>query len=299
MARKKPQGILDSITDYAKSVTDIWKDGPKDFLQLTKAKQATRSVVGTGAAALDLYGTAGLAGSFARNVAIPSTMVASPATKSRAEKEGLARFARDAAIVGATAGVGRGAAAGVRAVQTGRVVNPVAAASNVVRGQKVIVHGSRTKGIQQLLPNAGSRALPDEKVLFGFDPRKNQTWVITRQANSYATQQASSKGSIYVAKVPKRGTKILKDTDHKLAKNTKFESVVRVSKKPGKVVKEIPSYDMNANTGDEFLEANRALQRALNRAGVVPRKTANADKFIPTMKRLVKPKPPRKFYPAP
>lgn len=305
MARK-PKGIKDDIWGVVRGVSDFvtgTQRNPMEMPQVTQFRNTARTVVGTGAKAADLYVSGGLAGSFVRNVAIPASMVASPATKSRAEREGLKSFAVDAAAAGvgfgAAAGVTKGAKIYASAVKSGSVVNPVAATMNVLSGQKVIVHGSRTQGIQQLLPNAGSRALPNEKVLFGFDPRKNQAWHLIRQANSYATQQASSKGSIYVAKVPKKGTKVLKNTDHKLAKNTKFESVVDVSKKPGKVIKEIPSYDINANTVEGYLETYKALQKALNRAGVAPRKNANADKLIPTIKRLVKPKRPRKFYPAP
>ena len=43
-----------------------------------------------------------------------------------------------AAGIGATAAVG----AGVAAVRSGRVVNPVAAARNLAKGEKVVVHGT-------------------------------------------------------------------------------------------------------------------------------------------------------------
>lgn len=166
MARRKPKGITDAIADYIKSTADVFdrRQRPMEMPQVTQFRDVTRSVVKTGATAADLYFTGGLAGSFQRNVMVPGTMIASPATKARAEEQGLKRFVKDAAIVGATAGAGRAVVGGVRAVQAGKVVNPVAKAKNVIKGEKVVVVGTKSNpvlaGVQKSNPKSG---VPDLK----------------------------------------------------------------------------------------------------------------------------------------
>lgn len=74
--------------------------------------------------------------------------------------------------VGAAGAIG----AGVAAVKSGRVVNPVAAAQNLVKGERVIVHGTANpiKG-KTLQPTSGSNysaiAKGNEPMVFGFNPR--------------------------------------------------------------------------------------------------------------------------------
>jgi len=175
--------------------------------------------------------------------------------------------------VGATAAIGAGIAASVgaarvagKAVQSGRVVNPVAAARNIISGERVVLHGSPKSGLPVLKPSTGSKTLPDQSVLFSWNPRKpNMSNVIHSKAVRYANKFEDA-GSIYVAKVPKNVTvrhpkKSVRDSKNML-----------VTRGEGKVVAEVP-------LGKQYSELSRAektdianrVQAELRKAGVQPR----------------------------
>lgn len=157
-----------------------------------------------------------------------------------------------------------------RAVQSGRVVNPVAAARNLVSGQRVVVHGSPKSGLPVLKPSTGSKTLPNENVLFSWNPRKaNMSNEIHLNAVQYANK-AEDAGSIYVAKVPKRAT-----TRHpkQTVRNSKKMLITRGE---GEIVSEVP-------LGKQFSELSQAqrktvaknVQAELRKAGVQPRGVPN------------------------
>lgn len=160
--------------------------------------------------------------------------------------------AKTAAVNLAAGAVGAKAAqvAGVAAARTGvpaRVVNKVT-------GRKIVVHSSPQKGIKQIEPRLGSNQLPDQNVVFGWDPKKsgmqNQ---ITRLAGRYVSkQEGQSAGSIYVTSI--RKSEIV--TPQNLANTGQV-----VSRGSGRVVSEIPV------SGKTTAQVNAELQRQLRLAG--------------------------------
>lgn len=72
-----------------------------------------------------------------------------------------------AAGVGAAGAIG----AGVAAVRSGRVVNPVAAARNAARGERVVVSGTPNKIRGRSLNPRISEDIPDTAVVYSWNPR--------------------------------------------------------------------------------------------------------------------------------
>jgi hypothetical protein len=93
-----------------------------------------------------------------------------------------------AAGIGTTAAIG----AGVAAVRSGRVVNPAAAARNLAKGEKVVVHGTpnqlQGKFIEPRAQSWGAQEL-GKPVVYLFDPRKkNALYDIPSGIRSYANK---------------------------------------------------------------------------------------------------------------
>jgi hypothetical protein len=72
-----------------------------------------------------------------------------------------------AAGIGTTAAIG----AGVAAVRSGRVVNPVAAARNAAKGERVFVTGTPNKLKGSVIKAKPSEQLDDTKAVYVWDPR--------------------------------------------------------------------------------------------------------------------------------
>lgn len=161
------------------------------------------------------------------------------------------------------------------AIKTGKIVNPKALIQNIKSGERVIIHGSPMKNLTELLPQTGSKAMPKQNVLFGWNPRKPGSG---ESAVANATRYSKVKGkietpivefpqvyveknpgSIYIAKVPK------KSTGPVTAKVRKAKDMV-VSTKPGKVVAEI-------STGQPRPKVYENVQQEMRKAGVMPFKT--------------------------
>lgn len=166
--------------------------------------------------------------------------------------------------------IGRAAGKGVtavgRVVQSGRVVNPVAAARNITSGQRVVVHGSPQSGLSVLKPSTGSKTLPNQNVLFSWNPRRaNMSNEIHMKAVRYANK-ADDAGSIYVAKVPKKVTIPHPKRSVRDSKN------MLVTGGEGKVVAEIPLSKPYSQIGQaERRDIYRNVQAELRKAGVQPR----------------------------
>lgn len=149
-------------------------------------------------------------------------------------------------------------AAGAKAAQVaGRAVAKTgipARVVNKVTGQKVVVHASPKTGLRQIEPRLGSNQLPQQNVVFGWDPRKTGAQQqITRSAGKYVSKESNQPaGSVYVAKFKKSDIV----TPPKLISSGQI-----VSKSSAKVVQEIPV------AGKTFAQVDAELQRQLRRAG--------------------------------
>jgi len=152
------------------------------------------------------------------------------------------------------------------AIKTGKIVNPKALMENIKSGERVILHASPVKGLKELSPNLGSKAMSKENVLFGWNPRiPGSGESAIGNAIPYSRAKKSEiiePGSIYVAKVPK------KSTSASVPKKIKNSSKMVVSTKPGKVVAEIPLDQSRPNVF-------ATVQQEMRKAGVVPFKTPN------------------------
>jgi hypothetical protein len=144
------------------------------------------------------------------------------------------------------------------------VVNPVAAVRNLVRGEKVVVHGSPLTRLSEIQPSfsgytrgAPNRQLPEQNVMFGWDPRKRgMAESITRSARSYASKEAGegvAPGSIYVARIQK--SEITTPTEL-------MKRGMVISRGSGKVVSEIPVAGKTAPQLDAQLKQSLRLAGA-------------------------------------
>jgi len=138
--------------------------------------------------------------------------------------------------------------------------------ANWVTGQKVVVHGSPTKGLRQIDPRLNNNQLPEQNVVFGWDPQKvGAREQITHSAGKYTFPHTIGKrveglfppldppsGSVYIAK--------FKKSDIVTPPHLNWSGQV-VSKSSAKVVQEIPV------AGKTFAQVDAELQRQLRRAG--------------------------------
>ena len=133
---------------------------------------------------------------------------------------------------------------------TKKVVQSKANPRNSYALGRTVVHGSPTRGLRTITPRKGSKALPDESVVFVWDPKDfGQRSGMLNSVKPY-TQNT---GSVYVGKVPRGGYK-------------KTMKGVGASSKPMKVKKEI--VDTN-----KTMDLDRSLKRELLRQGVVKKPT--------------------------
>jgi hypothetical protein len=133
----------------------------------------------------------------------------------RAAMAGPSELAKQAAINlavgGAGYGVGRAAQA---ALMSGRVVNPVAAVRNLVKGERVIVHGTAEKLRGNVLKGVAGEVDDDTRVVFGWNPSKPQSRLfVPARARSFATgtiygrpDLQSAQRNVVVARVKKADT---------------------------------------------------------------------------------------------
>ena len=210
-----------------------------------------------------------------------------------AEAKFAKSLAKDVVITGVSAGVGYAAGKGIQkgtqafnqAVSEGRIVNPSAALNNFINGEKIIVHGSTQRGLTELVPNSGSIAMPKDEVLFGWNPRaENSGHWIDRNALNYTNPKdpvfygrrritGEEPGSVYIASTPKKNTGPVK-TSEKL----KNQQRMVVSTSPGKVITEIPAPSTKIfetyipGSAMDYTNFRDRLARELRKAGVLPTK---------------------------
>jgi len=235
MARKKNpiNDIVDTVGAW------LGGRGPGTNPQVQAAMQATRAIAQTADTATGGFGQALL--SDAQRMAMTGSSTPSALYKTAAVNLGAA-----------AAGVGAAKVAG-KVVQSGRVVNPVAAVKNKLTGQTVMVHGSPVSGLKQINPRTGSTMAPEESVVFGWNPRvRNAKTDIPTGVTQYTYGEGVGSGSAYVVKVPKSATK----------KRGDILPQYLTSTQPGKVVAEVPAN--TSNLSDQ-------IQRQLRRAGVRPK----------------------------
>lgn len=251
MARKAPKNPINDIVD----TVGAWLGGNRGTIN--PQVQRVQRDLGTVAQTIDTFGTGGVGQAL---VSDAQRMAATgSSTPSALYKTAAVNLAAGATGYGAANVVGK-------AIQSGRVVNPAAAARNLVSGQRVVVHGSPKSSLTVLKPSTGSKTLPSDNVLFSWNPRKaNMSNEIHRNAAYYANK-AEDAGSIYVAKVPKRAT-----TRHpkQTVRNSKKMLITRGE---GQIVSEVPlRKPFQELSPAERKTVAKNVQAELRKAGVQPR----------------------------
>jgi hypothetical protein len=243
MARKK-----NPINDIVNQVGGwLGGRGPGTNPQVQAAMQATRAIARTADTATGGFGQALL--SDAQRMAQTGSSTPSALYKTAAVNLGAA-----------AAGVGAAKVAG-KAVQSGRVVNPVKAVKNLVKGEKVVVHGTY-RNIQgnQLIPSSRSIGAQEmnKSVVFSLDPRQSgASKHVSRAAHEYANiAYNNTQPQIVIGKAPKSNLSKWKD--------------VQVGKgKVDYIVSEQPIDVARVIKADKPLkEVSKDLRRALRQEGV-------------------------------
>ena len=144
----------------------------------------------------------------------------------------------------AAAGVGAAKIAG-KAVQSGRVVNPVAAARNLVRGEKVVIHGTpnplQGKFIQPSAKSVGAQDI-GKPVVYNFDPRAAKAKsTLANQVQQYANPSSlnnlhvdptkPSQFNAVIGRTPKSSLKTHSATGFKYSESpVSIDKVVKTNK---------------------------------------------------------------------
>ena len=151
-----------------------------------------------------------------------------------------------AAGIGATAAVG----AGVAAVRSGRVVNPVAAARNLAKGEKVVVHGTpnqlQGRFIEPRAESWGAQEL-GKPVVYNFDPRavkaKNTIpYRVQEYANPslYFDPSKQSQFNAVIGRTPKSSVKTHSATGYRYSESpVSIDKVVKTNKPPEQLAVEL------------------------------------------------------------
>jgi hypothetical protein len=107
-----------------------------------------------------------------------------------------------AAGIGTTAAIG----AGIAAVRSGRVVNPVAAAKNKLTGREVWIHASSTRGLPRIDPRTTTdltRLEPNKALTFGVRTKGKGSADYIKEYSEQLTSGFSAKGTTGLANTPK------------------------------------------------------------------------------------------------
>ena len=184
---------------------------------------------------------------------------------------GLGAYAFGVGAAGAIGG-------GVAAVRSGAAARAI----NKVRKQEVFLHGSPQPNLKTLEPRTGSRALPSENVVYGWDLKSPgaSNWA-TKNSVTIRNRQDQNAGTVYVAKAPKSAIKNRADDVN--------WSVV-TSSQPAKVVKglEIPK-NMGDEYSDSFKEFDRMVKKAVKRAGgkmsAAPQNEASLNAYLSSLQK--------------
>jgi len=188
------------------------------------------------------------------------------------------------------AALGTGYIAG-KAVQTGRVVNPIKTISNLVKNQKVVVHGHPRNLVGNVIePRSGSFGAQSlgKPVAFALDPRKSgANKLVPEAAFEYANKPLNfTNPQISIATTPKSNIKNFSDAKILLPNNRAMNYVY--STQP------IPVSRTISATGN-LEDVATQLRRALRKEGVSLRgDTSNtirnyASRIVEQRKKNVKP----------
>jgi hypothetical protein len=143
--------------------------------------------------------------------AAQNPLVAQNIRYGKAVAAGPTQLAKTAAIDLAAGAAGAGVG---RVIQSGRVVNPVAAARNLIKGEQVIVHGTAKKITGSMLKGVAGEVDDTTKVVFGWNPRQPFSKdFVPQRARSFATGTAygkpdlqNSQRNVVIARVKKSDT---------------------------------------------------------------------------------------------
>jgi hypothetical protein len=116
---------------------------------------------------------------------------------------------------------------------------------------RAVVHGSPVKGLKKIKPQYGSAHLPDESVVWAWDPKGFGS---RSGIAPYVSEYSGAKGSVYIGKVPRSSVK----------KRELGSGKVAVTK-PMKVKREI-------STGD-FSKLEKELNTGLLKSGAIRKPT--------------------------
>jgi hypothetical protein len=200
-------------------------------------------------------------------------------------------LAKDVAITGAAVGVGKGIVKGAQmasqsvkqGIKAGTYVNPSAAIRNIKEGNKIVIHSSPRTELPVLEPHFGSMAMPNERVLFSWNPRVGRRMdrgntVIDRNIINYTNPRApkggvrpegEKPGSVYVAKVPLDLTGPVRPSG---GKPVAYQNRMVVTKGQGEIIKEIPAPDLSdSSAARNYFNFRDELARELRKAGVRPK----------------------------
>lgn len=172
-----------------------------------------------------------------------------------AEAKFAKSLARDVAITGAAVGLGKAAGPAIKAAQN---TGLPARLKNTIKGETILVHGSPVKGLPTIEARTGSNRLPDDKVVFGWDPEhflpKDKFGLASQSMQRSIDQKTYEMGSVYIVRGKKK-LDVLKDVP-----GEKFMKAIADDLPVEKEFK-IPQY-MEKNQNSTHL-AQSALQRDL------------------------------------
>lgn len=147
--------------------------------------------------------------------------------------------------------VGRVVAKGAKAVaQSGRIVNPAAAVRNILKGEKVVVHGTpaKLKGayVQPRAESWGAQEI-GKPVVFNFDPRaKNAKSILPYGVQEYSNPSLyfnpdfKSNFNAVIGKTPTSSIKTHKATTYKYSESpVSIDKVVKTNKPPEQLAVEL------------------------------------------------------------
>ena len=223
------------------------------------------------------------------------------AGKPDAANELIKSASTDAALTAAAFGAGKVVQKGSQfvknAIKDGTYVNPSAAIQNIKEGNKIVIHSSPTTGLTELRPHFGSLAMPNENVLFSWNPRVGRDMqrghtVIDRNIINYTNPKGPTggarppgevPGSVYVAKVPLDQTGPVRRRGGPVA----FQDRMVVTNGPGEIIKEIPSPDISngMTAAKNYSQFRDELARELRKSGVLPKDIPTSRPSLPN--RLV------------
>lgn len=202
-----------------------------------------------------------------------------------------------AAGIGATAAIG----AGIAAVKSGRVINPVAATRNLVKGEKIVVHGTsaKIKG-SQLVPKSGSRGSETigKPVVFGHNPRAvGASKSLYQESITYANKNAEygNFGQIIVGSAKKKDLKRVGNVLDTAGPNAVLpdnpttrkylysEKPIKIKKVVEPVQKTYPGTSKQYTTFDP-----KTLKRELRKEGVLLRRPSVAEQAEDVRKAAAK-----------